>query len=73
MCIHVPGNLPRFITILNVPYVILNDVLLKKIFLEKLEYPVPQNQATSAGVPSLLCTFRKNILLKVRCGKGAFS
>ena len=43
MCIHVPGNLLRFITIRSVPYVIINDVLLKKIFVGKLEYPVRQN------------------------------
>jgi hypothetical protein len=59
MCIHVPGNLPRFITVLNVPYVILNDVFLKKVFVGELEYPVHQNQASSAGVPTLLFSFQK--------------
>jgi len=64
MSIHVPGNRLRFITILNVPYVILNDVLLKKIFVGKLEYPVRRNQASSAGVPTLLFTFQKTFYRK---------
>jgi hypothetical protein len=59
MCIHVPGNLPRFIAPLNVPHLILNDVLLKKIFVGKLEYPVRQNQSSSAGFPILLFIFKK--------------
>jgi hypothetical protein len=46
-------------------------VLLKKISVGKSEYPLRQNQASSAGVPTLLFTFQKNILPKVMHGKGA--
>lgn len=71
MCIHIPGYLPRFITVLNVPYIILNDVLLKKISVGKSEYPSRQNQASSAGVPTLLFTFQK-IFYQKSCTERAY-
>jgi hypothetical protein len=71
MCILVPGNVPRFIAALNVPHIILNDAILKKIFMGKLGYPARQNQASSAGFPTLLFSFK--IFYRKSCVERAYS
>jgi hypothetical protein len=45
-------------------------VLLKKIFVGKLEYPVRQNQASSAGVPTFLFTFQKKYFIESHAWMG---